>query len=75
MGEADIIIAAIIGATLGVEYGLTAIYISALISLPVFLIVSKKGYELPFIPFLALGLYLTWAFIDKIKIILGIIYG
>lgn len=75
MGEADIIIAGVIGATLGIEYGLAAIYISALIALPVFLIISKKGYELPFIPFLALGLYLTWAFIDKIKIILDMIYG
>jgi len=75
MGEADIIIAGIIGATLGVEYGLVAIYISALIALPVFLIVSKKSYELPFIPFLALGLYLTWAFSDKVKIVLDMIYG
>lgn len=75
MGEADIIIAGIIGATLGVQYGLVAIYISALIALPVFLIVSKKGYELPFIPFLALGLYLTWVFIDKVKIVLDMIYG
>lgn len=75
MGEADIIIAGIIGATLGVEYGLVAIYISALIALPVFLIVSKKGYELPFIPFLALGLYLTWLFTDQVKIVLDMIYG
>ena len=75
MGEADIIIAGIIGATLGVEYGLVAIYISALIALPVFLIVSKKGYELPFIPFLAFGLYLTWMFSDQVKIVLDMIYG
>jgi leader peptidase (prepilin peptidase)/N-methyltransferase len=75
MGEADIIIAGIIGATLGVEYGLVAIYISALIALPVFLIISKKGYELPFIPFLALGLYLTWSFIDQVKLVVDMIYG
>ncbi len=75
MGEADIIIAGIIGATLGVELGLAAIYISALIALPVFMIIKKKGYELPFIPFLALGLYLTWVFKPEIMSILRMIYG
>jgi len=75
MGEADIIIAGIIGAVVGVELGLAAIYISAIIALPVFLIVSKKGYELPFIPFLALGLYLTWTFSPQIHQILDAIYG
>lgn len=73
MGEADIIIAAIIGATLGVELGLSAIYIAALISLPAFLIVSKKGYELPFIPFLTLGLFITWCAQTQILKILEMI--
>lgn len=62
MGEADIIIAGIIGALLGIKLGLVAIYISAVIALIVFMIVRKKGYELPFIPFLAFGLLLTWFF-------------
>ena len=60
MGEADIIIASIIGATLGINLGLSAIYISAVIALPAFLIVGKKGFHLPFIPFLTLGLFITW---------------
>ena len=75
MGEADIIIAGIIGAVLGVELGLAAIYISALIALPVFMIVKRKGYELPFIPFLALGLYITWIFSAEVTAILRMIYG
>jgi len=75
MGEADIIIAGVIGATVGVELGLAAIYISALIALPVFMIVKKKGYELPFIPFLALGLYITWAFSPQVTNLLRMIYG
>ncbi|HIP43903.1 MAG TPA: prepilin peptidase [Sulfurospirillum arcachonense] len=75
MGEADIIIAGIIGATVGVELGLAAIYISALIALPVFMIVKKKGYELPFIPFLALGLYITWVFSPQVTTVLRMIYG
>ncbi len=75
MGEADIIIAGIIGAVVGVKLGLAAIYISALIALPVFMIVKKKGYELPFIPFLALGLYITWVFSPQVSQILEMIYG
>lgn len=62
MGEADIIIAGIMGALLGIKLGLVAIYISAIIALIAFMIVRKKGYELPFIPFLAVGLVLTWFF-------------
>jgi leader peptidase (prepilin peptidase)/N-methyltransferase len=75
MGEADIIIAGIIGAVVGVELGLAAIYISALIALPVFMIIKTKGYELPFIPFLALGLYITWAFASQVTNLLRMIYG
>lgn len=74
MGEADIIIAGVIGGVLGVPLGLSAIYIAALISLPAFMIVAKKGYELPFIPFLSLGLFLTWIFQDQVLFILGMIY-
>ena len=75
MGEADIIIVGIIGATVGIELGLTAIYISALIAILAFMIVSKKGYELPFIPFLTLGLYLTWLFSPQVTRLLEMIYG
>lgn len=62
MGEADIIIAGIIGALLGIKLGLFAIYLSAVLALFAFLVVRKRGYELPFIPFLSLGLGLTWVF-------------
>lgn len=75
MGEADIIISAIIGATLGVKLGLSAIYISAIIALPAFLLVGKKGFQLPFIPFLTLGLFITWLTDNYILNILDKIYG
>ena len=75
MGEADIIIAGVIGGILGVELGLAAIYISAVISLPAFLIISRKGYELPFIPFLSLGLFITWLFAAQVHTVLESIYG
>lgn len=74
MGEADIIIAGIMGALLGIKLGLIAIYISAIISLIAFMIVRKKGYELPFIPFLALGLLFTWLFDTPILHIMELIY-
>lgn len=74
MGEADIIIAGVIGGVLGVKLGLSAIYIAALICLPVFFVVSKRGYELPFIPFLSIGLFVTWCFETEILRFLGMIY-
>ncbi|WP_067175763.1 A24 family peptidase [Sulfurospirillum sp. UCH001] len=74
MGEADIIIAGIIGALLGIKLGLVAIYISAVIALIIFMIIRKKGYELAFIPFLALGLLLTWLFETPILHIMELIY-
>ena len=75
MGEADIIIAAIIGASLGTPLGLIAIYLSAIISLPAFLIVAKKGFELPFIPFLTLGLWITYLFDETFLFLIGQLYG
>lgn len=74
MGEADIIIAGIIGALLGIKLGCAAIYIGALLALVGFMIVRKKGYELPFIPFLSLGLFITWAFDAPILKLLESIY-
>lgn len=74
MGEADIIIAGIIGALLGIKLGLVAIYISAVIALVVFIVLKKRGYELPFIPFLALGLLVTWLFETPILHIMELIY-
>ncbi len=74
MGEADIIIASIIGATLGINLGLSAIYISAVLALPAFLLVGKRGFHLPFIPFLTLGLFTTWLLDKNILSILERIY-
>ncbi len=62
MGEADIIIAAMIGAMLGSPLGLVAIYLGAVISIPAFLMVRKKDFELPFIPFLLAGLLIVYLF-------------
>jgi len=74
MGEADIIIAGIIGALLGIKLGLIAIYCAALLALLGFIIVRKRKYELPFIPFLALGLLITWCFDHQILHVMESIY-
>lgn len=75
MGEADIIIAGIIGAVLGIKLGCIAIYLAAVLALVVFMLVRKKGYELPFIPFLATGFFLTWFFEQSILHVMEVIYG
>ncbi|MDR3346829.1 MAG: prepilin peptidase [Campylobacteraceae bacterium] len=75
MGEADIIIAAIIGAVLGLQLGLIAIYLSAVFAIPVFLIVAKRGFEMPFIPFLAIGLFVTYLLDKQFLTLVRYIYG
>ncbi len=75
MGEADIIIAAIIGAMIGIKLGLVAIYLSAVFALIGFVIVRKKDFELPFIPFLSLGLFCTYIFQESILKLLGAYLG
>lgn len=74
LGEADIIIAAIIGALLGVELGLFSIFLSAIIALPVFIIIQKKDFQIPYIPFLAISLWIVYIFDDQFMQILGWLY-
>ncbi len=74
LGEADIMIAATIGAILGVQLGLFAIFLSAVIALPAFLIVGKKDIQLPFIPFLAIALFLTYIFNEQFLALIGELY-
>ena len=74
MGSADIFIAAVIGAILPAKLALVAIYLAALLTLPVYALVCKKAYELAFVPFLSLGLLVTYAFDGQILEILRFIY-
>ena len=53
---------------------LVAIYLAALFTLPVYALVRKKSYELAFVPFLSLGLLITYAFKEQILEILRFIY-
>ncbi|MDQ7062240.1 MAG: prepilin peptidase [Sulfurimonas sp.] len=65
MGEGDIMVAATIGALLGVKLTLVAIFISALLALPVMLAVlrlSKEEQKVPFVPFLALATFIVYIY-------------
>ena len=75
MGEADIMIAATIGAMVGVKLGLVVIFLSALLALPVFVIANKKDLEIPFIPFLALALFIVYFLSDFFQNLLVVLYG
>ncbi len=63
MGEGDIMVAATMGALLGVELTLVAIFLSAILALPVMLALKNKGAEeqrVPFVPFLALSTFIVY---------------
>lgn len=65
MGEGDIMVAATMGALLGIKLGLFAIFLSALLALPVMLLLLKRPAEeqrVPFVPFLALATLITFVY-------------
>jgi len=65
MGEGDIMVAATMGALLGIKLTLVAIFLSALLALPIMLFVSNKSKEeqrVPFVPFLALASFVVYIF-------------
>ncbi len=65
MGEGDIMVAATMGALLGVQLTLVAIFLSALLALPVMMAVRGRSAEeqrVPFVPFLALATFIVYIF-------------
>ncbi|WP_170019905.1 A24 family peptidase [Campylobacter sp. RM16190] len=75
MGSADIFIAGVMGAILGIKLGLMSIYMAALLTLPAYMIVRKRGYELPFVPFLSLGLLIVYLLKPQFLELLEKLYG
>jgi len=78
MGEADIMIAATMGALLGVKLGLVAIFAGAVLALPALLLTqgeSEESKQLPFIPFLAMGCWIVWMFDTYVTAYLAGLYG
>lgn len=65
MGEGDIMVAATMGALLGVNLTLVAIFLSALLALPVMLALRNRPLEeqrVPFVPFLAMATFIVYIF-------------
>ncbi|MFT7004733.1 MAG: leader peptidase (prepilin peptidase)/N-methyltransferase, partial [Sulfurimonas sp.] len=65
MGEGDIMVAATMGALLGLKLTLVAIFLSAILALPVMLILLNKSAEqqrVPFVPFLALATFMVYIY-------------
>lgn len=78
MGEADIMIAATMGALLGVQLGLVAIFAGAVLALPALLLTqgeSEDSKQLPFIPFLAMGCWIVLMFDTYVSAYLAGLYG
>lgn len=66
MGEGDIIFAGSMGALLGIKLSLMALFIASFIAIfpSIYNRISKKEFELPFIPFLAIATFIVWYFND-----------
>ncbi len=65
LGEGDLMVAGTMGAMVGIQLGLMAIFVSALLALPVMLIMRNETDEskmVPYVPFLALALFLVYIF-------------
>jgi len=69
MGEGDIMVAATMGALLGVELGLFAIFLSAVLALPVMILLLGRSAEeqrVPYVPFLAMATFIVFLFDSQI---------
>ena len=68
MGEGDIIVAFTMGALLGIQGSMIAIFIAAILALPASIIwkIYKKEQELPFVPFLAAGTFFVYLFDERL---------
>lgn len=65
LGEGDLMVAGTMGAMVGIQLGLMAIFVSAVLALPVMIIMRNETDEskmVPFVPFLALGLFVVYIF-------------
>ena len=78
MGEADIMIAATMGAVLGIKLALIAVFLSAVLALPALLLTrtdDEDSQQLPFIPFLAIATWIVLMFNTDISLYLVTLYG
>ena len=74
MGEGDIMVAATMGALLGVKLGLIAVFLAALLALPVMLLLRNRPPEeqrVPFVPFLSMATFIAFMFDSPLLRLMG----
>lgn len=74
MGEGDIMVAATMGALLGVKLALVAIFLAALLALPVMLLLRNRPVEeqrVPFVPFLSMATFIAFMFDSQLLRLMG----
>ena len=75
MGEGDIMVAATMGALLGIKLGLLAIFLSAVLAMPVMMMVRNRPPEeqrVPFVPFLAMATFIAFMFGNQLLELAGL---
>ena len=79
MGEADIMIAATMGAILGIQLTLFAIFLSAVLALPAMLLLrnseDEESLQVPYIPFLAMATWIVFMFDSQVMDYINSLYG
>jgi leader peptidase (prepilin peptidase)/N-methyltransferase len=73
LGEGDIPIVAIIGGLLGIKLAMVAVFIASITAIfpSIYNMLSKDDIETPFIPFLVLGLFITYIFDTQLLSYIG----
>ena len=77
MGDGDILVFATMGAILGIKLSLVAIFLGAIFAIfpAIYNRITNKDLELPFIPFLSLGLFVVWVFENNFIDLWNNLYG
>lgn len=60
MGEGDIILGAAMGAVVGAKFALFAVFLAAFLALPFAYFAKEKEKQVPFVPFLSIGVFLVF---------------
>lgn len=76
LGWGDVKLSLFMGVVLGLRLGLTAIVIGSFIALPyaMYYVSKKQEKEIPFGPFLILGVFLVFIFMDKIDYLIKVLF-
>ncbi|QOY55747.1 prepilin peptidase [Candidatus Sulfurimonas marisnigri] len=77
MGEGDIMVGATMGALLGVKLTLVAVFLSAILALPVMIFLINRygqGQTVPFVPFLVLATFIVYIFDSYVLTLVEALY-